>query len=354
MNPFPSTPTPRRFLLPGRSTQSSSQTPGAPPRFQSTPRFGSSSAPRPTQRRELTIEESDDDDEEEEDEVVYESSLSGDERGVTEMRPAVSRQRVLEIESDAGVASQEEVLFDGEDGRTRAQLRLDIEEGSVREGSWEVEMEMEREVKRRKVSISPSPATGSTDARDGGETTAGHLHDESDADTEDGASVMSMDGSEGSPIAMRNSKPPRQPVFQQAPRFKPLDAEDTFGSGLPAAFSPQRRGARYMSGGMAAQLQGWLSEVRMWDESNEKAESVLKLHVEQIRPGRRMYLVEGRVSSEEASKRWILAGEGRLTGLGKRAEVRVGSVVVVGQPVWDVEVEGGMWNVACEWSVEEA
>jgi hypothetical protein len=257
---------------------------------------------------------------------------------------------VLEIESDAGVASQEEDFPGDEDGRTRAPLRFDIEES--------FDTEMGREAKRRKMSISPSSVLGSPDAGDAEEATLGHHNDDADADIEDGASVMSTNSSsssssEASPITMRgNSKVPRQPVFQQAPRFKALDAEDTLSGGLPAAFSPQRRGARYVSGGMASQLQGWLSEVRMWDESNDKAESVLRLHVERIRPGRRMYLVEGRVASEETSKRWILAGEGRLTGLGRRAEVKEGSVVVVGQPVWDVEVEGGVWNVACEWSVE--
>ncbi|KAL6873337.1 hypothetical protein HDV57DRAFT_504855 [Trichoderma longibrachiatum] len=346
MNQVPSTPTPRRFLLPGRSTQSSSQTPGGPPRFQSTPRFGSSSAAKSTQKRELDIEESDNE-EEQDDEVVYESSLSGDERAITQMRQAGSRQRVLEIESDAGIASQEDVFPENGDGRMRAPLRFDIEES--------FDAEMEREAKRRKTSVSPSPLLGSLDTMGAEENTPAHFHEETDADIDDGSSGMSRSSSEeGSPITMRsNSKAPRQPIFQQAPRFKPLDTEDTLSGGLPAAFSPQRRGAKYVPGGMAAQLQGWLSEVRMWDESGgDKAESVLRLHVEQVRPGRRMYLVQGRVASEETSKRWILAGEGRLTGLGRRAEVKEGSVVVVGQPVWDVEVEGGLWNVACEWSVE--
>ncbi|PTB69770.1 hypothetical protein BBK36DRAFT_1090855, partial [Trichoderma citrinoviride] len=255
MNPFPSTPTPRRFLLPGRATQSSSQTPGAapPPRFQSTPRFGSSSAARPTQRRELDIEESDeqddDDDKSDEEEVVYESSLSGDERGAA---AASSRQRVLEIESDAGVvSSQQDALSDGEDGdgRLRTRLRFDIEEESVGERSWEAEMG--RGAKRRKVSISPSPLLGSPGTRDAEEEeeeeepALGLLHDETDADPEEdgAASVMSMDSSEGSPITMRNSKAPRQPIFQPAPRFKPLDAEDILSGGLPAVFSPQKRGA---------------------------------------------------------------------------------------------------------------
>lgn len=143
----------------------------------------------------------------------------------------------------------------------------------------------------------------------------------------------------------------QQPIFQQAPRFKPLDDANTYG-GLPVAFSPQRRGARYVPGGMAAQLQGWLSEVKGWEEHSTAAERVVKMHVEQVRPGRRMYLIQGRVPSEEASQKWILAGEGKLTGLGKRAEVKMGSVVLIEQPTWDVELEGSTWNVACEWSVE--
>ncbi|OPB37103.1 hypothetical protein A0O28_0040150 [Trichoderma guizhouense] len=159
------------------------------------------------------------------------------------------------------------------------------------------------------MSISPTPLIGSDDAP----------HEETAFDTEDGASVMSMDSGEESPIIMRNSKALKQPVFQQAPRFKPLDAETTF-NGLPAAFSPQRRGSRYVSGGMAAQLQGWLSEVKGWDENSGRVESAMKLHVDQIRSGRRMYLVEGHDPLTEASKRWILAGEGKLTGLAKTSD----------------------------------
>ncbi|KAL7914854.1 hypothetical protein GGI35DRAFT_161565 [Trichoderma velutinum] len=249
MNPFSSTPAPRRFLLPRRSTQSSSQTPGAPPQFQSTPRFGSSSAPRPTQGNELDIEESEDGEEEE---VISESSLSGDEREATEMRQPASHHHVLDIES------QEEPSSEVVDPRPKAHRRFDIESESPREGSQGTVVG--REAKRRKMSISPTPLFGSEDVP----------HEETTFDTEDGASVMSMDSDEGSPITLRNFKALQQPIFQQAPRFKPLDAETTF-NGLPAAFSPQRRGSRYISGGMAAQLQGWLSEVKGWDEHSGRA-----------------------------------------------------------------------------------
>ncbi|PNP43813.1 hypothetical protein TGAMA5MH_04095 [Trichoderma gamsii] len=345
MNPFPSTPTPRRFLLPKRSTQSSSQTPGAPPQFHSTPRFGSSSAPRPTQGRELEIEEDED--------VISESSLSGDDGEATVgATQRGSRRHGLDIESEAGSPSQESPSSDvGEN--PKAHSWLDIQSQSTSEASQG--FEEEREAKRRKMSISPTPMLGlpniqKTSGPAHGEDIDYGAYDMAIADSEDESSVMSTDNSEESPIVASDTKALQQPVFQQAPRFKPLIDDDHHG-GLPAAFSPQRRGAKYITGGMAAQLQGWLSEVKSWEENGEKTTLGVKIGVEQIRSGRRMYLVEGRASSRDVPQKWILAGEGKLTGLGKRAEVEVGSVVLIEQPTWEVELEGSIWNVACEWSI---
>ncbi|PTB39038.1 uncharacterized protein TrAFT101_007064 [Trichoderma asperellum] len=344
MNPFPSTPTPRRFLLPRRSTQSSSQTPGAPPQFQSTPRFGSSSIPRPTQGRDLEIEEDED--------VISESSISGDDREATVgTTQRGSRCHVLDIESEAGSLSQEWPSSDiGE--KTKAHSWLDIQSQSPSEAPQGIEMG--REAKRRKMSISPTPVLGFPGMEKADRTTPGNIdygaYNMAIADSEDEGSAMGTDNSEESPMAASNAKALQQPVFQQAPRFKPLIADGHHG-GLPAAFSPQRRGARYVAGGMAAQLQGWLSEVKSWEENGEKTTSGVKIHVEQIRSGRRMYLVEGRASSTNVPQKWILAGEGKLTGLGKRAEVEMGSVVLIEQPTWDVKLEGSVWNVACEWSI---
>ncbi|KAL7897599.1 hypothetical protein HDV64DRAFT_253026 [Trichoderma sp. TUCIM 5745] len=345
MNPFPSTPTPRRFLLPKRSTQSSSQTPGAPPRFQSTPRFGSSSAPRPTQGKELEIEEDED--------VVSESSLSGDDgEAIVGATQRGSRHHGLDIESEAGSPSREIPSSDAGE-KLKAHPWLDIQSQSPSESSRG--FEEEREAKRRKMSISPTPGLGFPDTQKTDEPTHGEeidygVYDMAIADSEDEGSVMSTDNSEESPIIASDTKAPQQPVFQQAPRFKPLIADDHQG-GLPAAFSPQRRGAKYITGGMAAQLQGWLSEVKSWEDNGETTASGVKIHVEQIRSGRRMYLVEGCASLGDVPQKWILAGEGKLTGLGKRADVEMGSVVLIEQPTWEVELEGSVWNVACEWSI---
>lgn len=55
-----------------------------------------------------------------------------------------------------------------------------------------------------------------------------------------------------------------------------------------------------------------------------------------------MHLVESRpgADGEGVPPRLVLAGEGRLTGLAGRAGVRAGSAVTIGQPAWQVELEG--------------
>lgn len=140
--------------------------------------------------------------------------------------------------------------------------------------------------------------------------------------------------------------PPRrdaqQPTFRQVPRFKPLDP-DLSTPGLPAAFSPQRRGAKYLAGGLAAELQSMLSAVKSEDQEHASSTTV---RVEEVRAGRRMYLVR-----DQHDRRIVLAGEGKLTGLGRRALVVQGSVVNVGQLGWGAEIEGERWEVHCDWSI---
>ncbi|ROT41214.1 hypothetical protein SODALDRAFT_114473 [Sodiomyces alkalinus F11] len=172
----------------------------------------------------------------------------------------------------------------------------------------------------------------------------------------------------------------QQPTFQPAPRFKVSEAETTArAEGLPEAFSPQRRGTRYVPGGLAAGLQSWLAEVREWGDdvdggwavhtnmnmnmnmntntsANTNTNTAVRVAVDEVRDGRRMYLVQGRRVTtgprDGVSMRLILAGEGKLTGLARRASVRVGSVLVISQPTWEVTLENqGRWTVACDWVV---
>lgn len=153
----------------------------------------------------------------------------------------------------------------------------------------------------------------------------------------------------------------QQPTFRPAPRFKPIEGDAVTEGLLPAAFSPQRRGAKYVPGGLAAELQGWLSDVKRWDEdigalTHQSGREGFKISVKEVsRDGGRMYLVKGSMEAGGGEDgRFILAGAGRLTGLGRRkggGEVRVGGLIEVEGPVWEVELEEKIWVVCCEWWV---
>ncbi|KAI6768311.1 hypothetical protein HG530_006320 [Fusarium avenaceum] len=344
MSPLPSTqtPTPRRFLLPKRGTQSS-QTPTAPPRFHSTPRFASSSVPRPTQARTgVDIE----DVEEVGDHSQETSQYSGDDE---DEQPVHKKHDPLhdsiEVESDDALPSQNGSLaISDHESDTQEPGFIDREMSTSPSMPYQSSPIEEREAKRRRLSISPMLESGPTEEEENypPDGIQEEMHQRDRTPTQDSAQSIQ------DAIPVHNeSKALQQPTFRAPPRFKPIELDPTM-EGLPAAFSPQRRGAKYIAGGLAAGLQAWLSEVKGWEGVVPVTTSTTKVTVEEIRPGRRMYLVRGRTSTAEG-KRYMLAGEGKLTGLSQRVPVSVGSVVEVGQPVWDIELDEETWTVACDW-----
>ncbi len=52
------------------------------------------------------------------------------------------------------------------------------------------------------------------------------------------------------------------------------------------------------------------------------------------------------VRERREGKGWILIGKGRGDG-----EVRVGCLVGVREPSWEVEVQGEVWRIGVEWRV---
>ncbi|KAH8170682.1 formyl transferase domain-containing protein [Sarocladium implicatum] len=266
MHPPPSTPTPRRFLLPKRGTQTSSQTPSAAaastPRFQSTPRFGvSSSAARPISRKALSQEIEDVDD------------IAGN-----------SEDEVLQDEEDRVISSS--LGETGEDAERRRPERLHpgdeiVEESQSQDDHWsrqdgddivkESTSPEERRVKRRRLSVSPAPTSSPVPSElpaplsPEEELATPMKADSSPRPSSDGEDHISQDEDEDIDPTGRDVPAMHQPTFRAAPRFKPTEAE-ALADGLPAAFSPQRRGMKYVPGGFAAELQGWLSDVKRWDE----------------------------------------------------------------------------------------
>ncbi|KAI0833107.1 hypothetical protein F5Y06DRAFT_182298 [Hypoxylon sp. FL0890] len=178
-----------------------------------------------------------------------------------------------------------------------------------------------------------------------------------------------------SPLHSRPSVSVQQPTFQKAPRFKPVEVPEGShrGDPLPDAFSPHRKGAKYVPGGLAAEVRDWFVDV--WagasaagaGSTKRDGEWIAMILVQEVRCAPGMALVTGRhikpedensdipISGGDTQTKGteiVLAGSPRITGLEKRQEVRPGVVVGVGRPTWEISLPGqGRWNVVCEWAV---
>lgn len=171
-----------------------------------------------------------------------------------------------------------------------------------------------------------------------------------------------------SPVAA----PTRHPMFLSAPRFKPSEVAEADQSRppLPDAFSPQRRGAKYVAGGLAAELRDWLVQVKGASEYDRPEGESVRFDVDQVRtchPGG-MCMISGtededqdkdngmqvrKGGEEDQPVKVILAGDGRIAGLGGRSVVTRGQTLSLFQPMWDIELEDlGRFAVACDWSGE--
>ena len=167
----------------------------------------------------------------------------------------------------------------------------------------------------------------------------------------------------------RHQNQQQQPIFHKAPRFKISSDQNPHHqqpqldeSRLPDIFSPQRRGARYLPGGLASELRDWLVEIKENDlEPSAHQYAAVRLAIEQVRhggPG--MTLISGRPIGEGGqlgpSARAILTGDGVLEedvglgGVGARSKVVPGGVVAVAPPAWDVEIPE-RWAIAYRWGL---
>jgi hypothetical protein len=195
--------------------------------------------------------------------------------------------------------------------------------------------------------------------------------------------------------------------FVKPPRFRPPDnASETTqpAEPLPDAFSPQRRGQKFLAGGLAAEVIGWVMNLEgniSGPESNTVrtprargggGEWVVKMVVDEVRGGAGMTLVKGRQvhqlnnaapldegtggsrpdSAGGGSKlesrggggsgpgevidrlgvmKVILAGSGIAEAFQRGSIVEAGKMVGIKQPVWEINLEGDRWGVAVTWEV---
>ncbi|KAF2973361.1 hypothetical protein GQX73_g217 [Xylaria multiplex] len=406
MAPPPATPTPHRFLVPKRSQprnetpkpafQPSSQQFHATPRFSlhSTPRNAPSSSSTPFRHRGAGRD------------VVIDSSpppLPGVDDVVDDDDDAHDSAGIDEGYGRSRVGYEQDLVIDEDDAVQESSPIRSMEEADEEEDRDRNEG---RRAKRRRISISPLGVDIEAPS------SPPQINDELDVPMHD--TVLGIESSFSEPAVLENDvdldiatieddiinnggtspdygeKPlakAHQPTFQKAPRFKPAEIPEgaPHPEPLPDAFSPRRKGAKYIPGGLAAELRDWLVDVEAGIGSGSTAagsgvkrdeEWVARIQVDELRgaygSARGMRLVLGRQvldgkhsassddhRSEEAVEvlgantfRLILAGPGRLNGLGVGHDVKPGAVLGIARPTWEVVLDGlGRWGVACDWVV---
>jgi hypothetical protein len=157
-----------------------------------------------------------------------------------------------------------------------------------------------------------------------------------------------------------------QPAFNPPPQFKQPSATTSLQPQypLPDAFSPQRRGAKYVNGGLAGELRDWLVDLKgttdapvMTTAASSKAPAPEEpategwVAIDEVRRGSGFWLARGR-NNQGDDLCVVLAGEGRLSGLAERRNSVVsGCSVVTLPPMWDIELDAQTWKVVCDWYV---
>ncbi|KAK7722295.1 hypothetical protein SLS64_000832 [Diaporthe eres] len=312
-----------------------------PRQFASTPRFNASATPRPVSQQQPP---------------PFSTPL-----------PSSARPRATQYEPLSDVIDTSPISPDApedvDEPRTRLDESIEIDSPSASR-SPSRHFQTNRPAKRRRVSLSPEiDASPDTDQCD--------VPMEDDAQPEisstpvfdDRIAVQSSFDQEG-PTAdpnppsprMADEQPPRHPTFHSAPRFKAAEiTAEVQQRPLPEAFSPQRRGAKYVAGGLAAEVRDWLVQVKGASEYDRPAGSSIDVVVDDAMSAPGMHVIAARqlgttVEDESIPGEVLLAGDGRVTGLRGRSAVRRGGVVSMSQPMWDITLDDlGQFAVACDW-----
>lgn len=152
-------------------------------------------------------------------------------------------------------------------------------------------------------------------------------------------------------------------AFRTAPRFVPVERPE-HSPGIDDhhdVFSPPRRGEKYIRGGLAAELGQWIAgtlnssgagklysihEVEDTGEVLLARASPTSTHVESTSERE---LPTGNSRQRGTQVNLILGGPRKSGGLIEGQSLNPRDSVIVAQPVWDVDIHGNRWKVACNW-----
>ncbi|KUI72567.1 hypothetical protein VM1G_08448 [Cytospora mali] len=342
----PSTPAQSRFILPkkGQPPQSQKQTPltlqNGPRRFASTPRFNVSSTPRQASHQPPPFSTP----------------------APPSTRPRAAPYEPLSDAIDTSPISTETPRHEDESFIHHASNEsIEIDSPSASRSSFGYD---EPPPKRRRVSISPEADMSSEHHFSGVTMEEIEQVEVSGTPMLDGRLLVQSPINSEEPMTDSEPQSPqspeeqvtRHPTFRNAPRFKTSEAVDGDQQHpLPDAFSPQRRGAKYVPGGLAAEVRDWLVQVKGASEYDRPAGSSMGVTVGEVKSGVGMHIItaqclDGEAESESIPAKAILAGDGRTAGLGGKSIVKRGGLVSLFQPMWDITLDDlGQFAVACDW-----
>ena len=145
-----------------------------------------------------------------------------------------------------------------------------------------------------------------------------------------------------------------EPQFIKPPKFVHIEEPEPM-QPLPEEFSPRKKGQKFVVGGVAGEVRGWLIDLEhhgsgMKETKGKDGEQwMVKMVVDEVKAGRGV----GWTIAKGDGMNVILGGEGIREGLERGKEVVKGSVVGIKAPVWEVEVEGVRWGVGANWRTWE-
>lgn len=312
-----------------------------PRQFASTPRFNTSATPRPVSQQQPP---------------PFSTPL-----------PSSARPRATQYEPLSDVIDTSPISpdadEDGDEHHTRLDESTEIDSPSASR-SPSRHFQTNRPAKRRRVSLSPEiEASPDVYQRDVPMEDDEQPEVSSTPVFDDRIAVQSSFDQEGpsadsDPPLPRTAdeQPPRHPTFHNAPRFKAAEiTAEVQQRPLPEAFSPQRRGAKYVAGGLAAEVRDWLVQVKGASEYDRPAGSSIDVVVDDTMSAPGMHVIAARqpdtaVEIESIPGKVLLAGDGRMTGLRGRSTISRGGVISMSQPMWDITLDDlGQFAVACDW-----
>lgn len=119
---------------------------------------------------------------------------------------------------------------------------------------------------------------------------------------------------------------------------------------LPDAFSPRRRGQKFVPGGLASELQSWIIETAQTATQSRPRNSLQvddSVHVINVveAEGDGPVFVHGTSSGKGPAKALLVDGQANQ----KAVRVKAGDSVSIKLPTWDVQVSGETWLVGVDW-----